>query len=184
MAESAVMLALATALSIFSFELPFGGSITPLSMLPIVLIAYRYRIGWGLGVGAAHGLIQMILGAKNLSYGTSAIAVIAIILFDYIIAFAVLGLAGGFREKFKNNQSLELAAGTALGCVLRYICHVLTGVTIWGVWAPEGQSVLYYSLTYNATYMVPETLSVVLVAFILALILDFRTPTVGPLKRA
>ncbi|MDD4690390.1 MAG: energy-coupled thiamine transporter ThiT, partial [Eubacteriales bacterium] len=39
---------------------------------------------------------------------------------------------------------------------LRYVCHILSGVIIWGVYAEEGQSVLAYSIIYNGTYMIPE----------------------------
>lgn len=45
--ESAIMIALATVLSMIKFaNLPFGGSVTLCSMLPLVLIAYRYKWKW------------------------------------------------------------------------------------------------------------------------------------------
>ena len=44
---SAVLIALATVLSLFQpLRLPAGGGITILSMLPIVLISYRYGMAW------------------------------------------------------------------------------------------------------------------------------------------
>ena len=47
--ESAIMLAFATVLSLVKIvDLPYGGSITACSMLPILIIAYRYGTGWGL----------------------------------------------------------------------------------------------------------------------------------------
>ena len=47
--ESAIMIAAATILSMFKLvELPYGGSITLASMLPIVIIAYRYGTAWGI----------------------------------------------------------------------------------------------------------------------------------------
>ena len=50
--ESAVMIALATILSLFKLvDLPYGGSITLASMLPVLLIAYRYGTAWGLLTG-------------------------------------------------------------------------------------------------------------------------------------
>lgn len=93
--ESAIMIALATVLSMIKFaNLPFGGSVTLCSMLPLVLIAYRYKWKWGVLTGVVYGLVQMVLGANNLSYGTSALAVILIILFDYLVAFGAIGFAG------------------------------------------------------------------------------------------
>ena len=41
--ESAVMLGLATALSLVKiYQMPLGGSVTLCSMLPVMLIAYKY----------------------------------------------------------------------------------------------------------------------------------------------
>ena len=40
--ECAVMVALATVLSLIKIEFPYGGSITICSMLPILIIGYRY----------------------------------------------------------------------------------------------------------------------------------------------
>lgn len=178
------MIALATVLSMIKFtNLPFGGSVTLCSMLPLVLIAYRYKWKWGVLTGVVYGLVQMILGANNLSYGTSALAVILIILFDYLVAFGVIGFAGVFRDKF-NNQPLEIALGAFLACALRYICHFISGWAVWKMWAPEGQPAWLYSVTYNATYMVPETIVTIVVGVLIALVLDFRKDTVGALKRA
>ena len=50
--ESAVMIALATVLSMVQvYSLPNGGSITACSMVPLVLIAMRYDLKWSLFVG-------------------------------------------------------------------------------------------------------------------------------------
>lgn len=180
--ESAIMIALATVLSLFTFaNLPFGGSVTLCSMLPIVLISYRHGLKQGLLTGAVYGLVQMILGAENLTYGTSFIAVACIILFDYIVAFGVIGLSGIFRGKL-GNQSVELGAGALLVCVLRYICHFITGITVWASMAPEGTPVWIYSLAYNATYMVPEAIVTVVGAVLIGLFVDFRTEKLSALK--
>ena len=99
MVESAVMIALATVLSLLKLaELPAGGSVTFASMLPIVLISYRHGVKYGLAAGTVYGVIQQLLGLKNLSYVTGFASVMAVILLDYVIAFAVLGLGGCFRR--------------------------------------------------------------------------------------
>lgn len=55
--ETAVMLALATVLSVLKIaELPYGGSVTFASMLPLAIIAYRYGAGWGLLSGRSTAL--------------------------------------------------------------------------------------------------------------------------------
>lgn len=163
--ESAVMIALAFILSFLKVvDMPYGGSVTAFSMLPIIIIAFRYGTGWGLASGFAFSLLQMLMGLSNLSYATSALAAVAIILLDYIVAFAVLGLGGVFRKTVKD-QGNAMALGALLACVLRYICHVISGCTVWaGVSIPTSDGLLY-SLGYNATYMIPETLLTIVGAY-------------------
>ena len=150
------MLALTLILSYLKLlDLPYGGSITLCSMLPPVLIAYRHGMPWGFGLGFANGVLQLLMGINTLSYATSATAAVAIILLDYVIAFSLSGFGGIFKKIFKN-QTASLVSGTALVCILRYVCHVISGCTVWvGLSIPDGKA-LIYSLAYNATYMLPE----------------------------
>ncbi|HIV10199.1 MAG TPA: energy-coupled thiamine transporter ThiT [Candidatus Faeciplasma avium] len=176
--ESAVMVALAFVLSFLKVvDMPYGGSVTAFSMLPIVIIAYRHRLGWGLASALAYSLLQMLMGLNNLSYATSAAAAVAIILLDYIVAFLVLGLAGVFRKN-PAKQPSEIALGALLGCILRYACHVIAGCTVWaGVSIPTSDG-LIYSLGYNATYMIPETLLTVVGAYYAGQVLTLGEPRV------
>lgn len=182
--ESAVMIALATILSVLKiFDLPYGGSITVGSMLPMIIIAYRYGIGKGMITGLVYSAIQLLFGLNSLSYATSAAAAIAIIMLDYIVAFAVTGLGGVFRKSFKNNQTAGIMSGAALVCMLRFICHVISGCTVWaGVSIPSSDG-LIYSLSYNATYMLPETIIVLLLAWYLTGIIDFSGATLRHAKQ-
>lgn len=166
--ESAVMIALAFILSFLKVvDMPYGGSVTAFSMLPVIIIAYRYGTGWGLASGFAFSLLQMLMGLSNLSYATSAAAAVAIIVLDYIAAFTVLGLGGIFR-KVITNQGTAMASGALAACVLRYICHVVSGCTVWaGVSIPTSDG-LIYSMGYNATYMIPETLLTIVGAYYVA----------------
>lgn len=117
--ESAIMLAFATVLSIVKIlDLPYGGSITACSMLPVLIIAYRHGTGWGLFTALAFGLLQLLLGANNLSYATGAFAAVMIVLFDYIIAFGVLGLGGLFRKIKDPSTGLALAALVTARCAI------------------------------------------------------------------
>ena len=59
---SGLMVAIATVLSLFKFELPFGGSITIFSLVPLVLVAQMYGLGWGFLAATVYGFIQMVLG--------------------------------------------------------------------------------------------------------------------------
>lgn len=182
--ESAVMLAFATVLSMLKLvDLPYGGSVTACSMVPIMLVAYRYGALRGLATGLVYGAIQLILGSNNLSYATTWKAAIAIILLDYIVAFAVLGLAGVFRKAFHNRQMPALMCGTVLACLIRYIMHVISGCTVWaGVSIPSSDG-LVYSLIYNATYMIPETLVTIIGIWYLTRMVNFNSVKLGGISR-
>ena len=176
--ESAIMLAFATILSLLKVvDLPYGGSITAFSMLPILIIAYRYGTAWGVFTAFAHGLLQMLTGMNSLSYATSAGAAAAIIVLDYLLAFAVLGLAGLFRRPGRS-QGPSLALAAVVTGALRYLCHVLSGCTVWAGLSIPSQDALLYSLAYNATYMVPEILLTVVGALAISRVLDFGSDSI------
>ena len=181
--ESGLMLAIAFVLCMFPLvELPYGGSITLGCMAPVIIIAYRYGVKWGLLTGLVFSLLQILQGGIKVlsSYGTTVAFFLLILFLDYIVAFVVLGLAGVFRGKL-GSQRMELAAGALLACVLRYLCHFFSGITIWAGTSIPAVGAVPYSLVYNATYMLPETIIAVLAVYLLGSALDFRKDMVGPL---
>lgn len=174
LAESALMLALSTILSELAvFSLPFGGSVTLFSQVPIILISYRYGVKWGLTTGLAMSIIQLIFGIQNFSYVSGMVAFLILAFCDYLIAFSALGLGGMFKGKIKNDI-LAISLGGVVVSVIRFICHFISGATIWKEYA-EGAPVLEYSLTYNASYMLPELIITVVGLVILAGIFDLNS---------
>lgn len=159
--ECAIMVALAFVLSLSKlFELPFGGSVTLLSMLPICLVSIRHGIGWGLGTAFVYSATQALVSGAT-GWGLTPAVLILCFLLDYILAFTVLGLAGLFRKR----GMAGCLFGIALVCALRFLCHYISGVTLWGSMAPEGMSPYLYSLLYNGGFMLPETVLTVIGAF-------------------
>lgn len=198
--ESAMLLALAIVLELVCKAvipgLPFGGQITIASMLPVVLIAYRYGCKWGFVSSFCYALIEMVIGVKNVTAafqpGTFGDGVmifngILMCLLDYVLAFTALGLGGLFRNKIKN-PGVSLMCGSLLALTGRYLCHVLSGAILYGTWAEwfftqdgfpawgaslvsqvsPGALAWVYSAFYNGMYMIPEILITALVAFFLA----------------
>ena len=169
--EGAVMLALATVLSFIRvFNLPWGGSITLLSMLPIILFSLKYGMKDGLCIAFCYSLIQFFQGIGDglFGWGLTLKMLIACILFDYIIAFTVLGLVG----IFKNKGSKAWIGGIALVVFLRFICHFISGVFVWKsfgeLWSGfSTDNVWLYSLLYNGAYMLPELIFTALGAIML-----------------
>lgn len=176
--ETAIMLALAVLLSYVTvFQAPMGGSITAFSQVPIVIIGYRYGFKWGAGTGVIYGVLEMLLqGLGNFAYVKGFAAYLILILADYVVAFACLGIGGALFRKVIKNQTLALALGGAVASLLRFICHFISGVTIWGEYADGWKSVWAYSFGYNGYYMLFEGILTVIGVVVLSLVLDFNSP--------
>lgn len=165
--EGALMVALATILSFISlYRLPQGGDITAFSMLPIILMSYRNGPKWGLLTGFAYSLIQLLLGFQNVFYCPTLLSQIGCILLDYIIPYTLLGAACIFAKPFKN-KIIGIGVSTFIVCIIRYFCSFLSGILLWGAYAPEGTPVWIYSLVYNGSYMIPETILTIIAAMLL-----------------
>lgn len=187
---SAMLIAIGTAISFVCelipfLNLPFGGTITICSLLPIVLISWMYGLGWGFGSAFVYALLQIAVGVKTVSalfipssdsYMGSVWLALAIVGIDYILAFTVVGIGGVFRKMKSKVGALVL--GSVLALVLCYAFHVLSGALFYGAWAEwfftdtvvadwqisksimsnfSGSSLaIVYSLVYNGCYMIPE----------------------------
>ena len=149
-----VMLALAAVLSMIKiWPMPLGGSVTLLSMVPIIVIAARYGTKWGLFSAFVYSLIQIGLDLSSImGWGLTVKMWVGSIMFDYLIPFTVLGLSAIFMKKGK----FGLPVGVCMALSARFLSHVVSGVIFFGIWCPEGWNVWYYSLAYNGTYMLPE----------------------------
>ncbi len=146
-----VALALAMVCSMIKFaNLPMGGSCTLCSMLFIVLIGYWYGPSVGLTTAFAYGLLQFVM--EPIFYTLPQM------LIDYPLAFGALGLAGFFSGK-----KYGLQIGYLVGVLGRYVFAVISGVVFFGAYAPEGTPAIIYSLTYNATYLVPEAIATLII---------------------
>lgn len=171
--ESAIMIALSAVLSLIKiYEAPFGGSITLISMAPIVILSLHRGVGVGLSAGAVEGVIQLFLGLGNVGWVPSIQGKILCILFDYIVPFTILGFGGMFRNvKFSDNSSKSAVAAAVLGALtvtlLRYLCHIVSGVAVWYAldleWYADDPAHIVnryskwlFSAIYNGSFMLPE----------------------------
>jgi len=161
MAECAILVALSTVLSFLKvWNMPWGGSITLFSMLPACYVSVRHGIKWGLGSSFLYAVIQLFLGITVdglLGWGLTGGILAACIRLDCVIAFAVLGISGVFADKGFGG----IMAGTTLAIVLRFICHLLSGVYVFAsagkLWEGfETANTWLYSFVYNGCYMLPE----------------------------
>ena len=198
--ESAMLLAIAIVLELiakmFIPEQTFGGQITIVSMLPVVLIAYRHGVKWGLVASFTYALLEMAIGMKTVSAaflpgyfgdGTMIVNAIIMCLLDYIVAYSLLCLGGVFRNSIKK-PGISLMCGSLVALGARYLAHVASGYILFSGWAEwyftqEGFPVwgaelvqalspemlgLTYSAVYNGMYMVPEMVFTAIAAVIIA----------------
>ena len=171
LAESAIMVALASVLSMIKlWQSPYGGSVTLLSMAPIILLSLRHGVKVGLLAGLAYSLVQLMQGLGNLAWIPTPMGIILCALLDYILPFTLLGLGGIFRNKLGQKPVLCGGAGAFLVSVIRYACHVVAGAVIWYEldlqWYADDPSHIVnlygpwlFSIIYSAIYMIPEIIA-------------------------
>lgn len=122
-------------------KMPFGGSVTLASMLPIFVFAYIAGPRAGMLAGLTYGILQYIQEPYFVHWVQ--------FLLDFPIAFSLLGLAG----LFKKNTYL----GAVVGSMSRFVCHFLSGVVFFASYAGD-KNVFLYSFEYNMSYTLPEIL--------------------------
>ena len=150
---SALMLALSTVLSFcVIYRLPSGGAVTAASMAPIIILSLMYGTKWGVFSALVYAVLQGVVGFYPPPV-QNFVSFLIVILFDYVFAFGCLGLAHFFAGLTKKYSAIFASVAVVF---LRFLCHLVSGIAIWSVYAPEGQSPFLYSLIYNGSYMLPE----------------------------
>lgn len=149
----ALCISLSFVLSYFKlFELPMGGSVTLLSMLPVAAYAAAFGPAYGFTAAFAYSLLQVVQGAYVVHW--------AQLLLDYILAFTCFGLASLFPKSLPLGL---IAAGFG-----RFVCSVLSGVIFFSAYAAEAgfESAWIYSIAYNGSSLGVDALLCVLVALL------------------
>ena len=163
--EGAVCVALSIALSYLKIPIGlafggFGGSID-LVMIPLIVYAVRRGLGWGLGAGLVFGTLKYFFASGAAINWQS-------MLLDYSVAYMFVGFAGLLRGKYR---LMPLAA--LIGCAGRFVIHFISGVTIYAEYFEDvfmgigGLTPVTYSVLYNGTYMLPNTVLAVILCFLL-----------------
>ena len=176
--EAGIMIALSTVLAMLKLiDMPYGGSVTFGQMLPIVIYAYRHGPKFGMGAALTASVIQLLLGLENFSYLplVSWYSIIVLALLDYVVAYSAFGIAGFLKKKYDYRSAMVI--GAIIASIVRYLCHVVSGFTAWAAFEIPTGAVLLYSVGYNATYMIPETIVLVTAVYYIASAIDFSKST-------
>ena len=166
LAEGGLCIALAIVLSYIKIPIGagfggFGGSID-FVMVPLVFFALKWGAKWGCIAGLVFGTLKYFLAAGF------AVNIVSIF-FDYSVAYAAVGLAGLFAKENSAPNMGTSAAAALVGCFARFVIHFISGFTVYAEYMPEEFShPVIYSLFYNGTYMLPNTIICVVVIALLA----------------
>lgn len=156
LAYAALCIAISFVLSyIRLLKMPQGGSITPASMLPIMMFAYAFGFGPGLICSLAYGVLQMFQDMYIVGWMQATL--------DYVLAFGSLALVALFRGW---KSPFNFSVGVVVAGIVRVFFHVLSGVVYFADYAPEGMDPLVYSLGYNLTSVGVDALICAVIGFI------------------
>lgn len=144
---SAMAIAVAYVLSYVQvIKMPYGGAVTPFSMLFICVIGYWYGLKAGLLTGFAYSILQFLQDPYILTPFQ--------VCCDYFLAFTALGLSGLF-----SNKKHGLTLGYLVGILGRLFFHVLGGYIYWMEYMPENfpKAIEWaYPIVYNGSYILLE----------------------------
>jgi len=172
LAEAAVFAALSSALyAVRPFpSLPYGGTITLGSMVPILLLSFRRGVKVGTFAGAVFGVVALEIDVLLLPY--SPITNPVQVFYEYPVAFGLIGTAGLFRGN--PTSATRALIGTGMAILLRFLVHFSAGVLFWWWSVPAEWNVVAYSAVYNGSFLTGE--------FIISAILMYLLVRAGTLK--
>ncbi len=160
----AVCIATAFALSFFGYGLPQGGTITPASVLPIMLYCHYFGIKKGAVICLAFTLLQFMQNPYLLTPFQ--------VILDYFIPYLALVFVAVIpfnNEKYsaliKEDKPviyshIGIFAGGAIYAIVRYASHVLSGAIFFGEYAWAGWGAWPYSLVYNLFSVIDAVIAI------------------------
>jgi len=120
-------------------------------MVPILWFALRRGSKMGVVEGIVYGFVRT-LRQPFIVHPVQ-------FLLDYPLAFGALGLAGWLRK--------HPIPGVVVGIAGRFVCHFLSGVIFFAMYAPAGMNPAIYSAVYNGSYLILELVFSVIVMYFL-----------------
>jgi len=171
-----VCLALAYVLSrIELFTLPMGGTVTPASTLPIVVLCMAFGPAWGFACAFVFSLLQLIGGYLMTPFQ---------VILDYILGYTALGITGFAAlprasrvaissplKRFEKAGLVRAIVFTVIAYVVRWFCSVLSGVIFFAEYAGD-MNPWIYSMSYNGSFLAADMAITIVVMVILYLTLS------------
>ncbi len=136
-------------------RMPNGGSIS-LAMLPLFILGFTLGLKYGLMGGVVYAVVNFISDGYAFHWAS--------LIFDYLIAFGVIGLSGLFNKyALKGKKPINYVyfiLGIIIPSLLRLASHTLAGMLAW-------ETPFWASLTYNAPYLLISTAVCLVVGLII-----------------
>ena len=146
------------------WDMPTGGSVTLVSLLPVMLFSYIYGIKKGLLIGLLYGTLQAVQDPWLIHPAQFVL--------DYPIAFSAVCFAGVLKDVRALDKLPQLKFGISafIAGSIRFLCHVLSGVFAFGAYAVDAGATNFwtYSLVYNAYVFVDVALVIIAGVFLLS----------------
>lgn len=133
------------------YHWPQGGSITPGSMLPLMIFAFIFGPVEGILAGMVYGVLQFIQDPFIVHWFQ--------VLLDYPLAFGAIGLAGYFKSNF--------SLGIIVGGLGRFFFNFLSGVFFFASYAAQAHmNPVIYSIAVNGLIVGAEVLICLCISFV------------------
>lgn len=162
----------------FSDFLPFwpnGGSVG-IAMIPIIILSYRKGVLSGVLGGLLVGILDMMDGPSTSPMANNVLKAFGSLSLDYLLAWSLVGFAGIFKSLIEKNKNrlkyIYVSLGVIVAGILRFISLFLSGLLVY----PNFDMVdpyeinmtkVIFSLSYNASYMIPTIILCVIVILII-----------------
>jgi thiamine transporter len=154
LAEIIVFTALSAALyTMRPYSLPWGGAVTLGSMVPVMWLSLRRGTRIGFIAGAIFGVLALLIDVVLLG-GSAVVATPAQVIFEYPIAFGVIGLTGVFHRK----TVAFAVGGVAISVFIKFFIHYFVGVLVWPYFYtfPEEYGRWLWPAIYNGSFLAVE----------------------------
>ncbi len=163
LAEIIVFSALSAVLYVIRpFSLPYGGSVTLGSMVPVVWLSLRRGVYAGVIAGAIFGILALFIDVMLLPY--SPIANPMQVFLEYPLAFGAVGLAGLFHRK----SSIFIMTGLAISVFIKFLLHVIAGYIFWAyIYEFPSEWGMLWPIIYNGSFLLVEFIISAILIFVL-----------------
>lgn len=116
-----------------------GGFRLSLTVVPILIIAFRNGLVSGIITGLVYSIFNVFLDGGIYHIGS--------LFLDYLIPFSLIGLVGIYKHLKKDNLFIVISL-IILVSIIKYISHSLSGILFFRAWAPSGVNYIIYSFIF------------------------------------